>query len=195
VEIYNEFSLQHELGGFLRGNYRKPDVKVQFERNVKYLFDRVANEDFIKKEVDITVFDGNAYNKRLAIELKYPKNGQYPQQMYSFCKDIKFAEQLVDKDGGFEQAIFIVFADDQLFYGGGRAPNEGIYRMFRDNNGEQNSVSGVIRNPAQNKDDKVSLRGKYFIKWHIALENLKYAIVLINPEQSSNQARPSSAGF
>lgn len=34
VEIYNEFSLQHELGLFLRT--RLPGYKVQFERNTKF---------------------------------------------------------------------------------------------------------------------------------------------------------------
>lgn len=32
-----------------------------------------------------------------AIELKYPKNGQYPEQMYSFIKDIKFMQQVKEK--------------------------------------------------------------------------------------------------
>ena len=32
IEIYNEFSLQHELGIYLRK--RIPEYKVQFERNV-----------------------------------------------------------------------------------------------------------------------------------------------------------------
>lgn len=34
IEVYNEFSLQHELGIFLRSQIK--DVKVQFERNVSY---------------------------------------------------------------------------------------------------------------------------------------------------------------
>jgi len=32
IEIYNEFSLQHELGIFLRE--KLPDYRIQFERNV-----------------------------------------------------------------------------------------------------------------------------------------------------------------
>ena len=34
TEIYNEFSLQHELGIYLRNVL--PGYKVQFERNVKF---------------------------------------------------------------------------------------------------------------------------------------------------------------
>jgi len=36
IEIYNEFSLQHEYGVFLRQAQRKS--KVQFERNVSFFF-------------------------------------------------------------------------------------------------------------------------------------------------------------
>ena len=34
IEVYNEFSLQHELGIYLRN--RLEDYKVQFERNTKF---------------------------------------------------------------------------------------------------------------------------------------------------------------
>ena len=51
VEIYNEFSLQHELGIFLRN--RLVDYKVQFERNTK-IFDITGT---IKHEIDIVVYN------------------------------------------------------------------------------------------------------------------------------------------
>ncbi len=35
IEIYNEFSLQHELGIFLRE--KLVDYKIQFERNTRFL--------------------------------------------------------------------------------------------------------------------------------------------------------------
>ena len=74
IEIYNEFSLQHELGIFLRNNL--PEYKVQFERNVSYFF---RNADTKKKEMDIVIFKSDM-SERYAIELKYPKNGQNPEQ-------------------------------------------------------------------------------------------------------------------
>lgn len=80
VEIYNEFSLQHELGMFLR---KKLDskYKVQFERNISYFFDdtqsdlnyKTKNQEFIKKEIDICIFDSSK-NEKYAIELKFPNN-------------------------------------------------------------------------------------------------------------------------
>ena len=34
--VYNEFSLQHELGIFLRDELKKDTFRVDFERNVKF---------------------------------------------------------------------------------------------------------------------------------------------------------------
>jgi hypothetical protein len=52
IEIYNEFSLQHELGIFLRE--KLPDYRIQFERNVSYF---LINSKTIKKEIDISIFN------------------------------------------------------------------------------------------------------------------------------------------
>jgi hypothetical protein len=46
IEIYNEFSLQHELGIYLRGSLN--NKKVQFERNVSFFGLNKAN--FVKRE-------------------------------------------------------------------------------------------------------------------------------------------------
>ena len=47
IEIYNEFSMQHELGIFLRANLT--GYKVQFERNAKFFGIRGT----VKQEIDI----------------------------------------------------------------------------------------------------------------------------------------------
>lgn len=83
IEIYNEFSLQHELGIFLRKKLQ--DYRIQFERNVSYF---TSDNKTIKREIDITIFNEDK-SEKYAIELKCPLNGQYPEQMYSFVKDIK----------------------------------------------------------------------------------------------------------
>src|SRR5215471_413115 len=90
TEVYNEFSLQHELGLHLR--LRMPEYKVQFERNVFFFFP--SRPQCTKKEIDISVFSADNRELLYAIEVKYPRNGQYPEQMFSFCKDIAFAEEL-----------------------------------------------------------------------------------------------------
>ena len=101
IEIYNEYSLQHELGIFFRKSL--PQYKVQFERNVDFFFP-CTKASFIKKEIDISIYLPEQNLLERAIELKFPRNGQYPEQMYSFCKDIVFAEQL--KSAGFKKAGF-----------------------------------------------------------------------------------------
>ena len=82
IEIYNEFSLQYELGIFLRN--KLPGYKIQFERNVSFF---TNDTDTIKKEIDISIFNEDK-TEMYAIELKHPLNGQHPEQMYSFVKDI-----------------------------------------------------------------------------------------------------------
>jgi hypothetical protein len=65
-------------------------MKIQFERNVLSLFQQTSH--FIKKEIDVCVYSQDRTQKHSAFELKFPRNGQYPEQMFSFCKDIAFAE-------------------------------------------------------------------------------------------------------
>lgn len=176
VEIYNEFSLQHELGIFLRSQL--VDQKVQFERNVSFFF---QTGEFIKKEIDISVFVADKSRLRCAIEMKFPRNGQYPEQMFSFCKDIRFAEQL--KRSGFEQTFLVVFADDPLFYSG----NDGdIYGYFR----QGKRLCGSIQKPTGKKDETVTLNGSYQVQWTGVFDFLKYAII----EARANQSMQPIAG-
>jgi hypothetical protein len=168
VEVYNRgFSLQHELGIFLRSCFSAD--KVQFERNVSYFgFDK---QDFIKREIDISIFSPNRSILRHAIELKFPRNGQYPEQMYSFCTDIVFIEQL--KTIGFQSTFLVIFADDPLFYrGGGDVP----YCFFR----QGRSLHGVVRKPTGKKDSHILLGGQYQITWNPVRGDLRYTIVEAN---------------
>lgn len=112
IEIYNEFSLQHEFGIFLRSAL--PKYKVQFERNVSSFFS--SESEYTKREIDIVVISHDEKDLKYAIELKYPRNGQYPEQMFSFCKDIAFAEDL--NATGFVHAALLIFVDDHLFFDG-----------------------------------------------------------------------------
>ena len=102
LQFANEFSLQHEIGIFLRQHLQ--NHKVQFERNTKFF--NISGT--IKKEIDIVVYNET---ERFAIELKYPLNGQYPEQMYSFVKDIKFMEEVKEK--GFTQTYVVALVKDK----------------------------------------------------------------------------------
>jgi hypothetical protein len=164
--VYNEFSLQHELGIFLRNNKKR---KVQFERNVSY-FSQMNKSNFIKKEIDIAIFQDKK-SPKIAIELKYPRNGQYPEQMYSFCKDIMFIEQLI-KNAGFKNTYLIILVDDKLFYEGKKT--DGIYKYFR----STEKITGKIKKPTgKSSKDKIVINGEYSINWKPIKENLKFAII------------------
>jgi hypothetical protein len=164
VEIYNEFSLQHELGIFLR--VRLPEYAVRFERNVSFFFD--SQSRFTKREIDISIFTPDKSRLMYALELKYPRNGQHPEQMFSFCKDIAFLEELTA--AGFSKAAFVVFAEDPLFY---RGSGNGIYAFFR----AGRPLQGHIQKPTGSKDAEVCIRGTYQIEWKPVRGDLRYAMV------------------
>lgn len=174
IEVYNEISLQHELGIFLRSQI--PNQKVHFERNVSFFF---PTRNFVKREIDISVFSADRSNLSYAIELKFPRNGQYPEQMFSFCRDILFCEQM--KRAGFKRTFLIIFADDPLFFSGN---GKGIYGYFRQNK----QLTGVVRKPTGIQDEIVTLEGNYFCQWKDILGNLKNAVIEANngPENCSD---------
>jgi hypothetical protein len=165
IEIYNEFSLQHELGIFLREKLQ--GYQVQFERNVSYF---TPDNKTIKKEIDITIFNEDKSDK-YAIELKHPLNGQHPEQIYSFVKDIKFMEEL--KDRGFNKTATVTLVSDRPFYEGRN--NEGIYKYFR----EEYAVYGQIFKPTGTLKDKdsITLKGNYVFSWRPVYSNSRYYVI------------------
>ncbi len=152
IEIYNEFSLQHELGMFLR--QKLPGYKVQFERNISFFGIKAK---CVKHEIDIVVYNATG-DEKYAIELKYPRNGQYPEQMYAFIKDISFMEEL--KQNGFTDTFVMTVVEDKNFYSGRYGRND-IYRFFR--GGEE--INGKIEKPTGHVHESVSVKGSYRINW------------------------------
>lgn len=159
IEIYNEFSLQHELGIFLRENLK--DFKVEFERNVKFF----GLKGTTKHEIDIVIYN---IREKYAIELKHPLNGQHPEQMFSFIKDICFMEEL--EQMGFNKTYCLTVVNDSKFYSGDKT--DGIYSFFR--NGE--IIKGKIRKPTGRKDEELEVKNEYVVEWQ-GNKNLKYYII------------------
>ena len=170
IEVYNEFSLQHEIGIILRELL--PEKRVQFERNVSYF--GFPKEKFYKREIDIVVFDKASRALEAVFELKFPNNGRYPEEMFSFCEDIAFTEQL--KKYGFATAYSLIVASDHLFYQGGNK-TDGIYRYFR----AKKPLTGIVKKPTKEKKKKktktITIKGEYLIEWRTLWNRLKYAVV------------------
>lgn len=154
VEIYNEFSLQHEFGSFLRQKSALANFKVQFERPASYFFES-ARTRFCKKEIDLAVFAPETTDLLCAFEFKYPRNGQHPVQMFSFVRDVAFLEQL--KRNGFGKAFFIAFAEDHLFWEG--QTRDGIYRYFRGAHPE------VLHGEVEYNGETLKIDGNYRFAW------------------------------
>lgn len=156
ADIYNEFSLQHELGIFLREKLK--GYKVQFERNISF-FEGSTNNDFVKKEIDIVIYKTD-FSEKYAIELKYPRNGQYPETMFSFLKDIKFMEQ-VKNNLGFTKTYVLTIVTDKNFYKGG-FPSR-IYEYFR--GADKTPINGKIQKPTGKQDEVLIFEETYNIDW------------------------------
>lgn len=164
--VYNEFSLQHELGIFLREEF-KNSFRVKFERNVG-CFSEKEDPDylkkFVKKEIDIVICKGRRENpEKYAIELKYPTNGAYPQSMFQCIKDIKFMEQVKDELGFINTYCLTLTSDSfkgKLFRSSNKN-SEGIYSFFRN----KKEIHGKIKNPQHNSGESYNITGEYSIDW------------------------------
>ena len=110
--IYNEFSLQFELGMFLRSRLGKNYV-VEFERNVKCF--TIDKSKTIKKELDIVVFN-KGLTEKYAIELKFPRyeNKKQTKELDDFDEDEACVKALVEK--GFNAAYQLVLTDNPAYY-------------------------------------------------------------------------------
>lgn len=170
IDIYNEFSLQHELGLFLR-NYYSNIYKVDFERNLGHF--GIGKDITIKKEIDICLIDKHT-DEKVGIELKYPTNGQYPEQMYAFCKDIRFLEQLVPN--GFTSGYFIALVDSDIYINDRGISDNRIYTIFRINK----LINGVIRKPTGERNESVEIKGSYKLEWYKTLNNKYFLIVKVS---------------
>ncbi len=164
IELYNEFNLQFEIAYYLRNK----GYKVDFERNVSFFW--LNKQSFIKKEIDLVVYNKN--DKKIAIELKFPTNGQVPEQMFSFIKDIKFLEQLKDS-WKFEDTIFLVITGNKNFWQWQSKINK-LYQSFR----KTRLLSGEYEKPTWRKDYTIKLNNNYKIDWYdVYWTNLKYTIL------------------
>jgi hypothetical protein len=172
IDLYNEPGIKYELAIYLRGCLGNK-YKIQVERNIDY-FD-LEKDHYLKKEMDIVIFTPDKKDCR-CIEVKFPTQGQHPEQMFSACKDVRFLEQLVES--GFAHCYFMMFADDHLFYidkGGSK-----IFKMFRN----EKVIKGEIRKPTGKKDEVLTLQREYKIEWRTLMDSLRYFLIEVKAPAS-----------
>lgn len=173
IDIYNEFSLQHEFGIWLRKHAHHPNLKIQFERPVRFFG---VDGKLTKKEIDLACY-APPLAPILVMEFKFPRAGQVPIQMFKFCQDVAFVEELVLKEKRFPIGCALIVADDGDFYRGDRHKADTIYSCFRDGI----PIRGTIEKSTGTPELSAVLLGEYRIQWQPVegLPDLRYAAVTV----------------
>ena len=167
TEIYNEASIQYELAIFLREVI--PNYKIQLERNVSYF--ELNKKHFLKREIDIVLFN-TTKTRKFAIEIKTPMSGNYPMEMFYFCQDIKFLEQL--KESGFTDNFFLAITPRSNFWGD-RGKTGTIYEKFR----KEKELYGTIKNQIGDSKEEVTLKGRHKINWLTINDSTRYFVMRV----------------
>lgn len=165
--FFNEAELQHELGFWLRRKLPS-GTRVHFERPAASFFPSAIG--LVKKEIDLVISPPNNPG-RMAIELKCPRNGQFPEMMFSACRDLQFLEQLVAK--GFAAGLFLIHVNTPGFYQIGL--KRGIYAHFRGGK----PLPAIIRKPTGIQNQVVRLTNRYCVKWEQCGEFGRYWLQLV----------------
>jgi hypothetical protein len=166
-EYFIEATFQFKLLMALGKKYCEDDIFP--ERSITY-YD-LDPSDYEKKEIDIVY--KRKENENIAIELKMPMNGQYPEQMFKFVQDIKFLEELKTTKI-FSECFLITVTNDKGFWEGNEIG--GIYSYFRNSK----VLTGAIYKPTgQNRDLYYEIKNKYKIEWENIKDRFKYFIIEI----------------
>ncbi len=202
--IYNEISLQHELGKYLEKKLQG-QYKIFYEKNIYDTKEEAKKHQFVKKEIDIVIVNAKNENEKYAIELKFSKgeNARTPENLYDYIKDIKFMET-VKKVKNFTNVYNFIIANSQKYYKYELNKNESIngyniYKMFRietndKNNREYNipkkpeKVSYYCKPTGKEKGIEFTLDKSYTGNWEVLLANeqdnikkiFQYRYILIN---------------
>ena len=173
IDIYNEFSLQHEFGIWLREQAHHSDLKIQFERPASFF---AVDGKLTKKEIDLACF-APPLVPIMVMEFKFPRAGQVPIQMFKFCQDVAFLEELVLREKRFPLGCALIAADDADFYRGSRHQAGTIYCCFRDGV----PIRGMIEKSTGKEEPPVVLLGEYRIEWQAVqgLTDLRFAVVTV----------------
>lgn len=165
IDVYNEFSLKHELGNFLSSKLPE-NYTIHFDRSVSDF--SVKGGETIKIKMDLVIFNSNK-NFKYCIATKYPINKQIPLAIYNIIKDFKLLEQLMGHD--FTKCYQITLIDDEEFING--VAKDGIYEYFR----TDTPIHGEIFKPTGRNNEKLNIKGHYQMYWQNLEDSRKLSIV------------------
>lgn len=149
------------------------DLKIRFERPTHFFG---VKGKLTKKEIGLACFTLPLVPV-MVMEFKFPRAGQVPIQMFKFCQDVAFVEELVLKEKRFPFGCALIAADDADFYKGSRHQPGTIYSSFRDGV----PIRGTIEKSTGTPEAPVELVGEYRIEWQDSGNStgLKYAFVVV----------------
>lgn len=182
--IYNEISLQHELGKFLEKELGE-DYKVFYEKSMYNHNEKT--EEWVKKEADLVIIRKDQKEK-YAIELKFSKgeNARTPETLFDYIKDIRFME-VVKAKKGYTNVYNFMIANSQKYYkyelNNEKDKKYDIYKMFRikPKDGEQKRKFNILQKPegmekyckptGKDGEKKFVLNNEYKGEWKILIKN------------------------
>ena len=182
-QIYNEPSIQFELGFYIREEIRKlgrKDYAVEFERNIKDIgiFDSKEIKKLPKKEMDIYIYKKNS-NERYVIELKYPNDSDATTSFENeLMQDIHFIQELRKK---FTRCISFSIVDitPNRFYVSKRNSNSELNLYIRPKkNTQPKEITGNIEYRINNKTFSYKF-SPCTVKWKTLNNNQKYSIIIV----------------
>ena len=191
-KIYNECSLQYELGIWLRDKLKSDKVgikyEIYFEKNTKTFLNNCSG--LSKCEVDLIIIGrvGDEIKEKYAIELKFPINGQYPEQMKKFIEDMKFMKKIYSVWGKEElkncNTYCLTLVNDSNFYkvsNRENKENKDLYYQFRSGQQEEKIIK------TKKKIDDTEIKLKKYIEWHLLNkdknnESIRYYLVNIKKD-------------
>lgn len=173
--IYNERSLQLELGYYFRSNH----AQVEFERpfNVTPLKGSTCRQ---KTNLDLLI---GRSGRTTAIELKVPLNGRHPETLYDFCNDIAFVEGIV-RGGLADEGLCILMTNDRVFWNDSGRGSE-IHHLFRR---KGSLLTGAVKKPTGSADTTIVVSGLYSPadKWSAVrdarlMKDARYLVIEVTP--------------
>ena len=170
-DFASEFTFQFRLCRFIESLNKDYDIELESS------IERYGLSNLSKKEIDIDIIDTD--NNRIAIEIKYIRDsGSHNIGMFDYCEDIKFLEEIVEKN--FNQGIAIIFTTIDKLYTPPKkslkpknSENLALYSAFR----IHKLLQGELKIKTGKMNRSLILNKQYSLKWVDFTDTIMVCIV------------------